>query len=183
MRTTSGPGSSPSASSGGRGRERPRAVLPDPAGTQLARDRAGLGQAGHPHPDRQAILGPAPAAHRDDSGVRRAAGPPDGRRAQGEPVLSRRRDRRHLGADRGPATFYAVREILTDPARKTTRPGRAVHLLSVSSAAVCGVCSGPLATSNRLTGTDVARAGPIAAPSPAMSALPRPTLTRSPRPR
>ena len=55
------------------------------------------------------------------------------------------------------ATFYAVREILTDPARKTTRPGRAVHLLSVSSAAVCGVCGGPLAASNRLTGTDVAR--------------------------
>lgn len=46
-------------------------------------------------------------------------------------------------------TFYAVREILTDPARKTTRPGRAVHLLSVSSAAVCGVCGGPLHASNR----------------------------------
>ena len=46
-------------------------------------------------------------------------------------------------------TFYAVREILTDPARKTTRPGRAVHLLSVSSAARCGVCRGPLHASNR----------------------------------
>jgi DNA invertase Pin-like site-specific DNA recombinase len=54
-------------------------------------------------------------------------------------------------------TFYAVREILTDPARKTTRPGRAVHLLSVSSAAQCGVCGGPLHASNRLTGRDAAR--------------------------
>lgn len=55
------------------------------------------------------------------------------------------------------ATFYAVREILTDPARKTTRPGRAVHLLSVSPAARCGVCGGPLAASNRLTGRDATR--------------------------
>lgn len=55
------------------------------------------------------------------------------------------------------ATFYAVREILTDPARKTSRPGRAVHLLSVSPAARCGVCGGPLHASNRLTGRDVTR--------------------------
>jgi DNA invertase Pin-like site-specific DNA recombinase len=46
-------------------------------------------------------------------------------------------------------TFYAVREILTAPERKTTRPGRAVHLLSVSPAARCGVCGGPLHASNR----------------------------------
>ena len=46
-------------------------------------------------------------------------------------------------------TFYAVREILTAPERKTTRPGRAVHLLSVSSAARCGVCLGPLHASSR----------------------------------
>jgi DNA invertase Pin-like site-specific DNA recombinase len=48
--------------------------------------------------------------------------------------------------------FYAVREILTDPARKTTRPGRAVHLLSVSTAARCGECGAPFATEHRPTG-------------------------------
>lgn len=48
--------------------------------------------------------------------------------------------------------FYAVREILTDPIRKTTRPGRAVHLLSVSTAARCGVCDSPLATEHRPMG-------------------------------
>ena len=46
-------------------------------------------------------------------------------------------------------TFYAVRAMLTDPARKTTRGGRAVHLLSMSSAARCGVCGGPLHASSR----------------------------------
>ena len=45
--------------------------------------------------------------------------------------------------------FYAVREILTAPERKTTRPGRAVHLLSVSTAARCGECDSPLATEHR----------------------------------
>jgi site-specific DNA recombinase len=48
--------------------------------------------------------------------------------------------------------FYAVREILTDPTRKTTRPGRAVHLLSVSTAARCGECGSPLATEHRPVG-------------------------------
>jgi site-specific DNA recombinase len=48
--------------------------------------------------------------------------------------------------------FYAVREILTNPARKTTRPGRAVHLLSVSTAARCGVCDSPFATEHRPVG-------------------------------
>ena len=50
--------------------------------------------------------------------------------------------------------FYAVREILTDPARKTTRPGRAVHLLSVSTAARCGECDGPLSAEHRPMGTE-----------------------------
>jgi site-specific DNA recombinase len=50
--------------------------------------------------------------------------------------------------------FYAVREILTSPARKTSRPGRAVHLLSVSPAARCGVCDGPLAAEHRPMGAD-----------------------------
>jgi site-specific DNA recombinase len=45
--------------------------------------------------------------------------------------------------------FFAVRQILTDPARKTARPGRAVHLLSVSGAAQCAVCHGPLNASNQ----------------------------------
>jgi DNA invertase Pin-like site-specific DNA recombinase len=47
------------------------------------------------------------------------------------------------------ATFFQVREMLTAPERKTSRPGRAVHLLSVSTAARCGVCDGPLTASNR----------------------------------
>ena len=50
--------------------------------------------------------------------------------------------------------FYAVREILTDPTRKTTRPGRAVHLLSVSPAARCGECDGPLSAEHRPMGTE-----------------------------
>lgn len=49
----------------------------------------------------------------------------------------------------GREEFYAVRAILTAPERKTSRPGRAVHLLSVSPAARCGVCGGPLATEHR----------------------------------
>lgn len=40
-------------------------------------------------------------------------------------------------------TFLAVRRILTAPERVTTRPGRAVHLLSMI--ALCDVCGGPLA--------------------------------------
>ena len=46
-------------------------------------------------------------------------------------------------------TFYAVRAILTNPARKTSRPGRAVHLLSVSTAARCDVCDGSLSAGQR----------------------------------
>ena len=42
------------------------------------------------------------------------------------------------------ATFYAVKRILEDPARKTTRPGGARWLLSYL--AVCDVCGGPLST-------------------------------------
>lgn len=41
------------------------------------------------------------------------------------------------------ATFYAVQRVLADPARRTTRPGRAVHLLSF--VATCGHCGGVLA--------------------------------------
>lgn len=48
--------------------------------------------------------------------------------------------------------FYAVRDILINPDRKTTRPGRAVHLLSVSTAARCGECDSPLATEHRPMG-------------------------------
>ncbi len=37
-------------------------------------------------------------------------------------------------------TFYAVRALLQDPSRRTSRPGRAKHLLSLI--AVCDVCDG-----------------------------------------
>jgi DNA invertase Pin-like site-specific DNA recombinase len=40
-------------------------------------------------------------------------------------------------------TFFAVKRILLDPKRSTTRPGRGIHLLSMIC--VCDVCSGPLA--------------------------------------
>jgi DNA invertase Pin-like site-specific DNA recombinase len=40
-------------------------------------------------------------------------------------------------------TWWAVHRILSDPKRYTSRPGRAVHLLS--SVAVCGECAGKLA--------------------------------------
>jgi DNA invertase Pin-like site-specific DNA recombinase len=40
------------------------------------------------------------------------------------------------------ALFYSVRELLTDPKRRTSRPGRHKHLLSLI--AVCTVCDGPL---------------------------------------
>lgn len=43
--------------------------------------------------------------------------------------------------------FYAVKSRLTDPARKTTRPGRGVHLLSMIGK--CDVCDGPIAARNR----------------------------------
>jgi site-specific DNA recombinase len=48
-------------------------------------------------------------------------------------------------------TFYAVRDILTRPERKTTRSGRAVHLLSMI--ARCAVCDAPLAVTRRADGT------------------------------
>src|SRR5258708_29396239 len=44
-------------------------------------------------------------------------------------------------------TFHAVRNVLQDPARKTSRPGRAKHLLSMI--AVCDVCDGPMTVSYR----------------------------------
>jgi hypothetical protein len=40
-------------------------------------------------------------------------------------------------------TFYAVQRIITAPERRTSRPGRGVHLLSMI--AQCGKCDGPLA--------------------------------------
>jgi site-specific DNA recombinase len=45
------------------------------------------------------------------------------------------------------STFLAVRHRLTDPARRTSRPGRGVHLLSMI--AVCDVCGGPLSATFR----------------------------------
>ena len=44
--------------------------------------------------------------------------------------------------------FYAARRILLDPARKTTRPGKAKHLLSLI--AVCAVCGSKLTVTYRL---------------------------------
>ena len=44
-------------------------------------------------------------------------------------------------------TFYSVREILLDPSRKTSRPGKSKHLLSML--AECGVCGGPLTATYR----------------------------------
>ncbi len=44
-------------------------------------------------------------------------------------------------------TFYGVRRMLNSPERKTTRPGRARHLLSLI--AKCGECGGPLAVTRR----------------------------------
>ena len=41
------------------------------------------------------------------------------------------------------ATFFAVQRILDAPERRTTRPGRGIHLLSMI--ARCDVCGGPLA--------------------------------------
>ena len=45
-------------------------------------------------------------------------------------------------------TFYAARRILLDPARRTTRPGKAKHLLSLL--ATCAVCGGKLTVTYRL---------------------------------
>jgi DNA invertase Pin-like site-specific DNA recombinase len=47
-------------------------------------------------------------------------------------------------------TFYAVQARLRDPARITTRPGRAKHLLTMT--ARCDVCDGPLVATNRFDG-------------------------------
>jgi hypothetical protein len=44
-------------------------------------------------------------------------------------------------------TFHAVHAMLNDPARRTSRPGRAVHDLSLI--ARCGACGGPLTVSYR----------------------------------
>jgi hypothetical protein len=44
-------------------------------------------------------------------------------------------------------TFYAARRVLTDPKRKTTRPGGARHLLSLT--ARCGACGGLLRSATR----------------------------------
>jgi site-specific DNA recombinase len=44
--------------------------------------------------------------------------------------------------------FYRVRRILTDPKRKTTRPGKAKHLLSMI--ARCAICGGPMVVTYRM---------------------------------
>lgn len=46
--------------------------------------------------------------------------------------------------------FHAVRRILTSPERRTSRPGRAVHLLSLI--AVCDPCGGELSVRNLKSG-------------------------------
>lgn len=46
------------------------------------------------------------------------------------------------------ADFIEVKGNLEDPARRTQHDSRARHLLSVSSAAACGVCLGPLQSFN-----------------------------------
>lgn len=46
-----------------------------------------------------------------------------------------------------PEVFYAVRERLSDPSRRTSRPGRGKHELSMI--ARCGQCSGPLTAAYR----------------------------------
>ncbi len=43
--------------------------------------------------------------------------------------------------------FYAVRTLLQDPSRRTSRPGRGKHLLSLI--AVCDVCGGPMSVTYR----------------------------------
>jgi DNA invertase Pin-like site-specific DNA recombinase len=45
------------------------------------------------------------------------------------------------------ATYLTVQRLVSDPARKTARPGRGKHLLSM--VALCDVCSGPLAVTYR----------------------------------
>src|SRR5262249_42815150 len=46
-----------------------------------------------------------------------------------------------------PEKFYRVRSMLQDPARRTSRPGKGKHLLSLIAA--CGVCGGPLTVTYR----------------------------------
>ena len=48
-------------------------------------------------------------------------------------------------------TFHAVRALLQDPQRRTSRPGRGRHLLSLI--AVCDVCGGPLTATYRYKGS------------------------------
>lgn len=48
------------------------------------------------------------------------------------------------------ATFYTVRRILTDPARKTTKPGKVRHLVSMY--ARCAECGGPMTVTLRQGG-------------------------------
>jgi DNA invertase Pin-like site-specific DNA recombinase len=48
-------------------------------------------------------------------------------------------------------TFWEVRALLQDPRRRTSRPGRAKHLLSLI--ACCDVCGGPLSVTYRRKGT------------------------------
>jgi DNA invertase Pin-like site-specific DNA recombinase len=46
-------------------------------------------------------------------------------------------------------TYLAVRKILTDPSRRTSRDGRAMHLLT--GIAVCGVCGSILSATNKVS--------------------------------
>ncbi|WP_116051551.1 recombinase family protein [Amycolatopsis palatopharyngis] len=48
--------------------------------------------------------------------------------------------------------FFAVQAVLDDPGRKTSVDGRARHLLSMSTAAVCDICDGPLSVLNHRFG-------------------------------
>ena len=72
----------------------------------------------------------------------------DGRRARtiGNGVTTTEGDWEPL-VDR--QTFYRVHALLTDPARKTTKPGRARHLLSRIGR--CGICGGQLTCIDRKT--------------------------------
>jgi DNA invertase Pin-like site-specific DNA recombinase len=46
------------------------------------------------------------------------------------------------------ADFFTVRDRLTNTSRKTSKDGRATHLLSMSTAARCDVCDGPISVRN-----------------------------------
>jgi site-specific DNA recombinase len=73
---------------------------------------------------------------------------PNRRNTNGRPAGVVKRFAASWPAIISPEEFYAVKALLDAPERRTSRPGRGIHLLSMMGP-VCGACGGPLSVTYR----------------------------------